>query len=455
MPSILPPAPVLEALEMLHRAGCEAWAVGGCVRDSLLGRTPHDWDITTSALPQRTMEVFAGHTLLPTGLQHGTLTLRSGGMSIEITTYRVDGPYSDGRRPDSISFTASLTQDLARRDFTVNAMAWNPRQGLQDPFDGRGDLDRRLVRCVGDPNRRFGEDGLRVARALRFASVLGFGIEAETAAALHRCAPMLDSVAPERILPELTGLCCGPDALPVLLEYGDVLARMVPCLAPMPGHPQHNVHHIYDVWEHTVRAMAHAEPLPHLRLALLFHDCGKPACFTLDEAGTGHFYGHGKESLRLAAQALQAMACPAPLRRSVLQLVEYHDAFLPLERPKLRRWLALLGPRGLLDLVAVKRADNAAQNPLFCRSGQYDREEALIRAVIEAGDCFSLAQLAVKGSDLVALGLQGPQVGLVLDRLLTDVMDDRLPNQREVLLNSAKRRAEKLLAPSPNPFPKE
>ena len=453
MLQLTPPAPVPEALEALHRAGFEAWAVGGCVRDSLLGLAPHDWDITTSALPQQTMALFAGQRLLQTGLQHGTLTLMSGGMPIEITTYRVDGPYSDGRRPDSVRFTPSLTEDLARRDFTVNAMAWNPRQGLQDPFGGRKDLAEGVIRCVGDPDRRFGEDGLRVARALRFASRLGFSVEPATAAALHRCAPMLDAVAPERILPELIGLCCGADALPVLLEFSDVAVRMVPELAPMPGHPQHNIHHIYDVWEHTVRAMAHTRPLPHLRLALLFHDSGKPACFTRDSEGVGHFYGHPKVSLRLAKQALERMACPADLRRRVLQLVEYHDAFIPPERPKIRRWLARMGPQGLLDLMAVKRADNAAQSPQFCRREQYDREEALCRAVIEDGDCYRLAQLAVNGQDLMALGLQGPDIGLMLHRLLTDVMDDRLPNQREALLRSAAKRVEKRAAQSP--FPKE
>ena len=442
MTKLNPPASVLFTLQALRQAGYEAWAVGGCVRDSLLGRRPHDWDITTSALPQQTIAVFAGHRLLQTGLHHGTVTLLLE-EPIEITTYRVDGPYSDGRRPDSVTFTANLTHDLARRDFTVNAMVWNPTQGLQDPFDGQADLAAGLIRCVGDPAARFNEDALRVVRAVRFAAQLGFAIHPETAAAVHRCAPNLQAVAPERIRPELEGLCCGTNALPVLLEYGDVVAAMLPELAPMLNHPQYNVHHIYDVWQHSVYALSHLPPQPHLRLAALLHDSGKPAVFTRDAEGIGHFYGHGEVSHTIAAKLLKRLACPAQLRQTVCNLVKYHDALIPLERPKIRRWVGLLGPQGMLDLVALKRADNAAQNPIYDYTPYYDQLEQLVRLVIDQNDCCSLAQLAVNGSDLLALGLQGSAVGQMLERLLTDVMDGRLPNNRERLLHSVGRRLEK------------
>ncbi|MBP0963176.1 MAG: HD domain-containing protein, partial [Oscillospiraceae bacterium] len=406
-------------------------------------RTPHDWDVTTSALPQQTMEVFKGHRLLQTGLHHGTVTLLLQGEPIEITTYRIDGTYSDGRRPDKVTFTTNLTDDLARRDFTVNAMAWNPVEGLQDPFGGQADLAAKVIRCVGDPTLRFNEDALRVARAIRFAAQLGFALHPQTAVAVHRCAPNLQAVAAERIYPELKGLCCGQNALPVLLEYGDVVAAMLPELAPMLNHPQYNVHHIYDVWQHSVYALSHVEPLPHLRLAALLHDCGKPAVFTRDEEGVGHFYGHGEVSHTITQNLLKKLACPAELRQQVCNLVKYHDAIIPLERPKLRRWIGRLGPQGMLDLVAIKRADNAAQNPVYNYTGYYDQLEGLIRLIIEEKDCCNLEGLAVNGNDLMALGLQGSAIGQMLQRLLDDVMDGRLPNQKERLLHSVQRRLEK------------
>ncbi len=438
-----PPAAVLHTLEALRAAGYEAWAVGGCVRDSLLGCPPHDWDVTTSALPQQTMQVFAGQHLLQTGLHHGTVTLLAGGEPIEITTYRVDGPYSDSRRPDSVTFTASLEQDLARRDFTINAMAWNPWQGLRDPFGGQADLADGLLRCVGSPAARFEEDALRIIRGLRFAARLGFGLHPQTAAATHAQAQNLRRVAVERIWPELVGLCCGRSAAPVLLEYGDVIGTMLPPLAPMLGFDQRNYHHIFSVWEHSVRALGHVPPQPALRLAALLHDCGKPASFTLDETGTGHFYGHAEKSLDIAAPLLKKLTCPGDLRRQICTLVEHHDTPLPLERPRLRRWVARLGPQGLLDLITLKRADNAAQSPAFDHTEYYDQLEALARQIIAEGDCCTLAQLAVDGRDLLALGLQGSQIGTMLAALLADVMDDRLPNDRQRLLHSVQRRLQK------------
>jgi len=445
MELLSPPAPVLFALQQLRQSGYEAWAVGGCVRDSLLGRIPHDWDITTSALPQQTMEVFAGHHLLETGLHHGTVTLLLEKEPIEITTYRVDGPYSDSRRPDRVTFTPCLEEDLARRDFTINAMAWNPWQGLCDPFGGQKDLVDRLIRCVGNAQTRFEEDALRVARAIRFAAQLGFAIHPDTALAIHRCAPNLDRVARERIWPELVGLCCGPNAPSVLLEYGDAVTSMLPRLRPMLGHPQHNIHHIYDVWQHSVHALAHVEPQPHLRLAALLHDCGKPSCFSLDEQGVGHFYGHGEHSHKIASGMLKELACPAALRHKICNLVLFHDALLPLQRPKLRRWVAKLGPRGMLDLVALKRADNAAQNPIYNYTEYYNDLETLLRRIIDDGDCCTLAQLAIDGRDILALGISGSGIGQMLERILADVVDGRLPNDRDILLRSAARRAEKLL----------
>ena len=269
------PEPVQEILRRLERAGYEAWCVGGAVRDTLLGLPPGDWDVTTSAPPEVTLELFAPNAL-PTGLRHGTVT--AGG--VEITTFRRDGDYPDHRRPDHVEFTSSLAEDLARRDFTVNAIALNLWGELADPFGGRRDLAARTLRAVGDPESRFREDALRILRGLRFASRLGFSIDPETAGAVHRCGPLLENIAPERILTETTGILCGAHVAEALLEYPDVLGVFMPEILPCVGFSQRSVYHCYDVWEHTARAAAAAKPEPVLRWALLLHDLeiGRASC---------------------------------------------------------------------------------------------------------------------------------------------------------------------------------
>ena len=285
------PEGVRVLLERLEAAGYEAWCVGGCVRDALLGRTPEDWDVTTSALPEETMAVF-GDQALPTGLKHGTVTVKTGDGPVEVTTYRLDGAYRDHRRPESVAFTASLEEDLARRDFTVNAMALDLRRELRDPFGGRADLARGLLRCVGDPDRRFQEDALRILRGLRFAAALGLEIEPGTAAAVRRNREGLRDIAAERIQVEFFKLLPGKGAAAVLRGYPEVFGVFWPELLPMVGFGQRNRHHCYDVWEHTLHALDAVPGDVVLRCAMLLHDVGKPACFTLDEKGVGHFYGH-------------------------------------------------------------------------------------------------------------------------------------------------------------------
>ena len=279
------PSQVHTALDRLEAAGWEAFVVGGAVRDALRGCAAGDWDITTNAEPEQVERVFSGERLIETGLRHGTVTVLLDGLPLEITTYRVDGGYSDHRRPDSVTFTRSLRDDLLRRDFTMNALAYNPQTGLVDICGGAEDLARGVVRCVGEPERRFREDGLRILRALRFASVLGFTIEPETAAAIHRCAELLRYLAAERVLSELTKLLCGQNAGAVLREFSDVLAVPIPELRPMFGFAQHNPHHDRDVWQHTVAVVEHIPPEPVLRWAALLHDVGKPPCFSLADAG--------------------------------------------------------------------------------------------------------------------------------------------------------------------------
>ena len=432
------PERVEEILRRLEAAGYEAWCVGGAVRDTLLGRVPGDWDVTTNAPPGRVLELFAPHAA-PTGLQHGTVTVSGGGGWVEVTTYRRDGTYSDSRHPDQVEFTGSLEEDLSRRDFTVNAIALNRRGEVRDPFHGREDLVRRVLRAVGEPERRFREDALRILRGLRFASKLGFAIEPDTAAALRRCAPLLEKIAVERIQAELSGLLCGDGAAETLLAYPDVLGVFLPEILPCVGFDQHSPYHCYDVWEHTARSVAAVRPLPVLRYTMLLHDLGKPDAFSLGEDGRGHFYGHWRQSAEHAAAVLDRLRLDHRSRNLILTLVERHDCDLALNPRSVRRNLARYGEETVRLLLEVKRADNLAQAAAYRdRQGLLDEWEALLDGVLAEGSCFSLKQLAVRGGDLAGLGLEGPAIGRALQSLLEQVIDNKLPNERAVLLEYVK-----------------
>ena len=431
------PREVLEILRRLNERGYEAYAVGGCVRDQLLGRTPDDWDLTTSARPEQVMELFAPHCI-PTGLQHGTVTVRQDHRSFEVTTFRTDGVYSDHRHPDEVHFSDRLEEDLKRRDFTVGAMAMDAQGRIVDLFGGREDLKNGVIRCVGEADRRFDEDALRIMRALRFMSVLGFSIAPDTADAIRRGREKLRHIAVERICVEMTKLLCGADAARVLLEFPEVIGVFLPEMLPAVGFEQRNRHHCYDVWEHTVRAVEAVPTEPVLRWAMLFHDLGKPHCFTLDEDGVGHFYGHGKISRTLAAEAMSRLKFDNDSRSRIELLVDWHDRMIPCTRKGLRRALNKLGADGVAQLIAVKRADNLAQAPAYReRQRELDRAEEIITELLAEDACFSLKQLAVDGRDMMALGLSGPAIGQMLQRLLEQVLEEKLPNDREILLQWA------------------
>ena len=432
------PESVRNILTCLEQAGYEAWCVGGAVRDLLLGREPGDWDVTTSAPPQVVMNLFAPHAV-PTGLQHGTVTVDK----VEVTTYRRDGVYLDSRHPDHVEFTPSLQEDLARRDFTINAIALSLRGELADPFNGRQDLTDHVLRAVGDPEKRFEEDALRIMRGLRFASKLGFYIEPDTAAALRRCGPLLQHIAPERILAELTGLLCGGGVVEVLLAFPDVLGVFLPEILPCIGFDQCSPYHCYDVWEHIVRSVGAAPPLPVLRFTMLFHDLGKPDSFFLGEDGRGHFYGHWRQSTAKATAIMDRLRFDNRSKREILTLVERHDSELHFSDRAVRRNLSRYGEEMLRLLLEVKRADNLAQAEAYRgRLEQIAQWEDLLNQVLAGDSCFSLKQLAVKGGDLTCLGLSGPVVGRTLQTLLDLVIEDKLPNERAVLLAYVK---EKLL----------
>ena len=433
------PEYVVEVLAALEAAGYEAWCVGGCVRDSLLGRTPQDWDVTTAARPEMVMDIF-GDRAVPTGMAHGTITVKTGGGPVEVTTFRRDGTYRDHRRPQSVTFTASLEEDLRRRDFTVNAMALNLRGELADPLGGRADLAAGILRCVGEPDRRFREDALRILRGVRFVGALGFTMEPETDQSLRANRGLLAEIAPERIWDELKGLLTAPGAAEALRTYPEIVGVFWPEILDMVGFPQRNRHHCYDVWEHTLHALAEVPPELVLRLTMLLHDIGKPGCCILDENGCGHFRGHPTRSAAMAEDMLRRLRADNATRETVTLLVVWHDRNIPRTRPGVAQALRQLGETDLRRLLAVKRADNLAQDPAY-RTMQAEIEKAaqILDQLLAEGACVSLDQLAVRGGDLLALGFAGPAVGETLETLLDQVIEERLPNDRTALLEYARR----------------
>lgn len=431
------PSAVRDIMDTLAEAGHSAYMVGGCVRDFLLGRRSHDWDMTTSARPDELLRIFAGKKVIPTGIRHGTVTVLADDLPVEVTTYRVDGGYEDHRHPTQVSFTRSLTDDLARRDFTMNAMAYHPEEGLIDPFGGQTDLCARLIRCVGDPDTRFREDALRIIRALRFASVLECTIESPTQAALRRSASLLRTVSPERLYREWRLLLCGAGAEPVFLEYADVLAVLFPEIESMRTCPQRHPCHTYNVYMHTVKCLSAAPTDPLTRLSLLFHDAGKPFCRTRGADGWDHFYGHAARSAAIAKQWLQAMRADRVTVDTVTRLVSLHDVDLPAARPAIRRWLGRLGADNCKRWLDIRRADIGALAPEVRPGKMADWEElsALFEEVCREQECFSRRHLAVNGQDLMAAGIPpGKDMGELLNLMLEAVMEERLPNEREALL---------------------
>lgn len=436
------PTSAQTALEMLHAAGYEAYLVGGAVRDFVRGVEASDWDITTSALPEEIERVFSSFRLVETGLRHGTVTVLFDRVPVEITTYRVDGPYTDHRRPDAVHFTRSLTEDLARRDFTMNALAYAPKTGVIDPFGGKKDLAQGKIRCVGDPDRRFREDALRILRALRFASALDMEIETETAAALERNLDGLCAVAPERVRGELTKLLCGPAVERVLTGYAPILFTVLPQLSPMYGFDQKNPHHDRDIFSHTAAVTAAIPAESVLRWAALLHDIGKPACFSIAADGVGHFYGHARKSAELAEKILRQLCFDNASRERIVTLIRCHDFPIAAEAKTVRRLMNRLGVETLRQLIELHRADTRGQSPLCAgRIAEYDAVEAMLDRLLAEDACFSLRDLAVNGRDMMAMGLSGVRIGRALSLCLDAVMEESVPNEREALLRFVKENA--------------
>ena len=440
-PALPVPPQARRVIEVLEAAGFEAWCVGGFVRDSLLGRPVSDIDIACSALWPQTEEacLAAGMRVHRTGEKHGTVTVVCDDAAFEVTTFRVDGAYSDARHPDEVRFVRSLKEDLARRDFTINAMAYHPLRGLADPFGGLEDARRGIIRTVGDPAQRFGEDALRILRACRFSSQLGFSLDGATYQAMLEGKRGLLRVSSERITAELQKLLLGDNVRDALLQTVDVLSAVLPELVAMKGFDQCTPYHCHDVLEHTARAVAGTPPYPLVRWAALFHDMGKPAAFFKEPGGRGHFYGHAKISVPLARGIMDRLTFSTAFRDRVLLLVERHDDVFDATPRAVKRALARMGGdvelfRALCDL---KRGDASAQAPAYAEE-RMRRADDLLRVldgILAEGEAFTLKHLAVNGRDAMDAGIaQGPSVGAALAAALDAVIDEQIPNDRETLL---------------------
>lgn len=431
----MPPA-AAKILQTLHEAGYEAYIVGGCVRDSLLGRSPEDWDITTSARPQQVKKLF--RRTIDTGIQHGTVTVMEHGVGYEVTTYRIDGEYEDGRHPKQVSFTSLLSEDLRRRDFTINAMAYSQEEGIIDLFHGMEDLQQGVIRAVGDPAERFTEDALRIMRAVRFAAQLQYDIEPRTREALAAIAPNLKKISAERIQTELTKLLLSdrPEDLRIAWESG-MTACFLPEFDRCMEMPQHNPHHCYSVGEHILHALPQVRKDKVLRLTMLLHDIGKPDCHTRDEEGVDHFHGHAEISARMAERILRRLKYDNDTVRSVITLVKYHGIKIDNTPSAMRHAIAEVGEALFPLLFQVKHADGAAQAPgrLAEKEEQLAIWKQLYEDVYARGDCLGLKQLAVTGKDLLAAGMKpGREMGQVLQLMLEDVLDEPSHNEKNYLL---------------------
>lgn len=438
MKEIRLPEYVKTPLSLLERAGFECFIVGGCVRDILSSKEPNDFDMTTSATPDEMLSVFKDYKVIETGLKHGTLTVVSDGNNLEITTYRTDGEYKDNRRPDSVSFSRNIKDDLSRRDFTVNAMAYSEVRGLIDLFGGQKDLENKIIRCVGEPDKRFNEDGLRIMRALRFAATLGFEVESETQKSIHKNRELLKNIAVERLLSEFTKLVCGVSAKEILAEYSDVIAVFIPEILPMIGFDQKTKYHSLDVYAHTVLAVSNAERNDKiLRLAAFFHDIAKPHCQTFDELG-GHFKGHGEIGAEMTNKILRRLHADNATREAVVRLIAEHCMQVAPTEKAVKRFLSTHSFESARRAVALSRADKLACAPEYRITEIHDQLDSLINKIEADGACFTVKDLAIDGRDAASLGFKGKEIGNALDAALDAVIDGRISNEKQKLIEFIK-----------------
>jgi tRNA nucleotidyltransferase (CCA-adding enzyme) len=431
------PKNVKMILDTMHEAGFEAYIVGGCVRDALLGRTPGDWDITTNAIPKETKALF--RRTIDTGIEHGTVTVMVGKEGYEITTYRIDGKYEDNRHPSQVTFTRNLTEDMKRRDFTINAMAYNEEEGIIDKFGGEEDLKKGIIRCVGNPEERFSEDALRIMRAIRFSAQLGYEIEAETEAAIKKLAPTLQKISAERIQVELVKMLTSdnPDRIRKAYELG-ITKVFLPEFDECMETEQLNVHHAYSVGEHIIKSMQNIRADKVLRLTMLLHDIAKPVTHVIDSEGVSHFHGHAQKGVEMAGKIFKRLKFDRDTMDRVCNLIRYHDERFPATAASIRRAINKVGIEDFPLLMEVRIADTLAQSDYYRdeKLKLIEDTKELYREIMSKNECVSLKNLAVNGKDLIASGiLPGKQLGNVLNAMLMEVLDNPGHNTRDYLLD--------------------
>lgn len=424
-------------IQTLHKHKHSAYIVGGCVRDTLLGRTPNDWDICTSATPDEMLEIFKNQKIIKTGLQHGTVTVVINGEPYEITTFRQDGKYSDGRHPDAVTFTSCLNEDLKRRDFTINAMAYNDKDGLIYPFGGLDDLKSYTLRCVGNPKERFEEDTLRILRAIRFSAQLNLSMDYATDLQVHLQRKNLKNISMERIRNEFCKIVASANFGKILPVYHDIFSVFIPELDKIIGFKQNNPYHKYDVFEHTVKAIQMCDSDDFItKLAIFFHDFGKPYSYQDDTDGYRHFKGHGKFSAELTDTIMKRLKFDNDTRNNVVELVYYHDATIEVGDKYVKRWLNKIGETQFRRLLGIRKADVKGQHPDYetVRLEKIQNIEECLDNVLKDNACFTLKNLAINGTDLLELGYKpGKTLGKTLNELLQLVIDGTYPNEKETL----------------------
>ena len=431
------PENVSYCIAALEAASYPTYAVGGCVRDPVLGLTPQDFDLCTAALPEQMQEVFADRSLVLAGLKHGTVGVIFPDGVVEITTFRTEGGYADCRHPDWVRFVSDIEEDLARRDFTVNAMAWSPTRGFSDPFGGQNDLKNRILRAVGNPEARFREDSLRILRGARFAAKYRLTPDADTETAMISLAPLMENLARERVFSELCKLLTYA-TVEDLIRWQPLITQVIPELAGTVGFDQHSHHHAYDLYTHIAHVTAASPATLEARWAALLHDVGKVATFTLDEHGNGHFYGHAQLGGDMANDILLRLKAPTALRQQVVALVKQHMTRLEPDKKLLRRWLSRLGCDTVLALLALQEADMGSKGTGIPEAlADYQEIHALLDEIQEENACLRLKDLAINGHDLIEMGFSGKALGACLNYLLEQVLDEQLPNEPDALRTAA------------------
>ena len=429
------------AIDTLKSKGFEAFLIGGSVRDFVMGLPIGDIDITTNATPDEVKQVFADFRVVETGIKHGTVTVLIDNEPLEITTYRSESTYSDNRHPDSVTFSKSLADDVVRRDFTMNGIAYDFDNGFCDLVGGLDDIKNHTIRCIGNAETRFREDALRILRAMRFASVLGFEIEEETKKAIHNCRELLKNISAERIREEFIKLICGKNAYNVLQEFSDVVTVFIPEIRECVDFEQKNRHHCFDVYTHTLKAVDLSPQNAIIRLALFFHDIGKPSVAHFDEKGEQHYYSHPKKSAEITEKIMSRLRFDNDTKNKVVTLVKMHDSPIMVndmtkpDRKRLKKIMSQIGADLIFDLIEIKLCDNSAQNPEYFRGEDFYRETRdIVNEIINEKECFSIKHLAIDGNDLIALGYKGKKIGETLQKLLTAVIDGKVENEKSELI---------------------